>query len=109
MSGTFEIVNPPGRQELTVDNIVADQSYFVPFITNGTGTGLLMEVNGGLQSQNRCNCVVAANTNNVAIGYYRLFSNSNVRAYRSGSNYTGQYRFFEKFLSFVENQSGIFA
>ncbi|MBI2815387.1 MAG: matrixin family metalloprotease [Acidobacteria bacterium] len=106
MSGTFQIANPKDTEVLIVDNIVGDQWYFVPFINNRTSSDLLMEVNGGLQSQNRCNCVAPAFTD-VAIGYYRLFSTSNVRAYRADSNYTGRYTYFDNFVPFVENQTGI--
>ncbi len=50
-----------------------------------------MGVNMGLTAQNLCFCTVGAFQGNIAIGYYRLYSNSNVRAYRNGSNYTGPY------------------
>jgi hypothetical protein len=30
----------------------------------------------------------------VATGYYQLFSNSNVRLFLNGDNYTGPYEFF---------------
>ncbi len=75
----------------TVDNVVGSSSYFVPVIDNLTPATLLMGVNVGLTAQNLCNCTVGPFVGNTSIGYYRLFSNSNVRAYRNGSNYTGSY------------------
>ena len=33
-------------------------------------------------------------TENTSFGYYRLFSNSNVRAYRDATNYTGSFIFW---------------
>ena len=74
-----------------VDNVLGSNSYFVPVIDNMTPSTLLMGVNMGLTAQNLWFCTVGAFQGNIAIGYYRLYSNSNVRAYRNGSNYTGPY------------------
>jgi hypothetical protein len=74
-----------------VDNVLGANTYFVPVIDNMTPSTLLMGVNVGLTAQNLCNCTVGPFVGNTSIGYYRLFSNSNVRAYRNGSNYTGPY------------------
>jgi hypothetical protein len=74
-----------------VDNVLGANTYFVPVIDNLTPATLLMGVNVGLSSQNLCNCTVWPFEGNISIGYYRLFSNSNVRAYRATSNYTGPY------------------
>ena len=74
-----------------VDNVLGSNSYFVPVIDNLTGSTLLMGVNMGLTAQNLCYCTVGGFQGNIAFGYYRLYSNSNVRAYRNGSNYTGPY------------------
>src|SRR5690606_28561496 len=79
---------------------------FRPTIVNSTATTLLMGVNEGLQSQNRCNCTVAAGSSGTSIGYYRLFSNSNVRAYNNGSGYTGGYIYWENFASSVDGSTG---
>lgn len=117
MGGSFNITNASGRYDLTIDNIVGDQHFFVPFISNQTSADLLIMVNGGLQSENRCNCTVPAYRENVAPGYYRLHSNSNLRLYRAGSNYTGPYIFWGSdrtvnpsgsFVNSVERSSGIF-
>ncbi len=48
----------------------------------------------GLTAENRCNCTAPAHSTNVQFGYYRYFSNSNVRAYLPASNYSGSYIFF---------------
>ena len=55
---------------------------------------LAIEVNGGLQAENRCNCVAPAYTDNVRAGYYELFNNSNVRLFYENTNYTGSYLYF---------------
>ncbi len=105
------INNPTGNLVYNVTNIIGSQPYFVPMVTNQTSVGLLMGVNMGLQAENRCNCVVPANKTNVNFGYYRLFSNGNVRAYRDGSNYTGSYRYWQYGTHYdytnVESQTGI--
>ena len=69
------------------------QTYFYPIIDNNTSTGLLMGVNMGLPSENKCNCVVNAG-NETAIGYYKLFGNTNVQAFQDDSNYTGSFIFW---------------
>ncbi len=74
-----------------IDNVLGSNTYFVPVIDNLTPATLLMGVNVGLSAQNLCNCTVWPFEGNISIGYYRLYSNSNVRAYRNGSNYTGPY------------------
>ena len=91
MGGVFTAVSSPGgTYEYTADHIVGTQWYFEPVVTNQTSHGLLMAVNWELQAENRCHCVVRLNHANVAIGYYRFFSNSNVVYFREGSNYTGE-------------------
>ncbi len=95
ISGTFNLGSSPGSQvNLTIDNTFSDGSaIFIPVITNSTSLDGLIGVNMGLTSENRCNCIAPAGRT-VQVGYYHLFSNSNVRAYRSGSNYTGSYSFW---------------
>jgi hypothetical protein len=74
-----------------------------------------MGVNMGLQSENRCDCVVGASTQDIGLGYYFLFSNSNDRGYPTGSSYTGPYIFWGhdamvnpggNLESLVESESG---
>jgi phenylpropionate dioxygenase-like ring-hydroxylating dioxygenase large terminal subunit len=49
--------------------------------------------------------VVNAGSSNVAFGYYRLYTNSNVRAYLQGNGYTGQYFYWTNLT--VSRGSGI--
>jgi hypothetical protein len=95
VGGRFEMtVGNQTSFDFIVDNEIAGTVYFAPVITNNTVARLLMLVNFGLASENRCECVVSANSTNVYFGYYELFSNSEVRAYADGSNYTGTYVFW---------------
>jgi uncharacterized protein (TIGR03437 family) len=95
VSGTFQTVtNPSGTFTFTAGpNFSNNVSYFAPLVYNHTSSDLLLGVNMGLQAENRCNCLASANTN-VKFGYYRYFSNSSVRAYRSNSGYSGPYIYF---------------
>lgn len=106
MSGRWTLTAPAGTVNLTVDNLVGSTWYFAPLVTNLTGTSLLMAVNFGLQAENRCGCVVPVGGRRVFLGYYRLFSNSMLHAYRDGSNYTGAYRYFFDFGNQVPRGSG---
>jgi hypothetical protein len=107
MLGYWTINNPVGTYTLTINNQIGNQEYFVPIITNNTGHPLLMDVNIGLAAENRCNCVVPTAGSNVAIGYYRFFSNSTVDAFPSTSNYAGQYSYFHDLASFVQADTGV--
>jgi hypothetical protein len=92
MNGVFPtIYNPSGSYSFTVGTLIGQQYYFAPLITNRSSVAVEIEVNGGLQAENRCNCVANVGSTNVATGYYRLYSNGNVRLYFNGSNYTGAY------------------
>lgn len=57
---------------------IGSSYFFAPVITNREGFGVEPTVNKDLQSQNRCPCAIGAGSTNVRIGYYRLFSNSNI-------------------------------
>lgn len=107
MSGRWTLTAPAGTVNLTVDNVVGSTWYFAPLVTNLTGTPLLMAVNFGLQAENRCNCVVPVGGQRVFLGYYRLFSNSMLHAFRDGSNYTGAYRYFFDFGNGIPRGSGV--
>lgn len=108
MIGYYNTINnPAGMYTFNVNNQIGTQFYFAPLITNTSAAPLLMDVNGGLQAENRCNCVVPAGGTNIALGYYQLFSSSNVEAFRNGSGYGGHYYFFDNFMSFVGSQTGI--
>ena len=104
MSGGFDVVSSPsGTIRYTVDHIVGNQWYFFPLITNQTNVGLLMAVNWGLQAENRCNCVVPPNSERVGIGYYRLFTNTRVMAFRSSTNYSGGFIYWDFNTHFNES------
>jgi len=104
MSGGFDVVSSPsGTIRYTVDHIVGNQWYFFPLITNQTNVGLLMAVNWELQAENRCNCVVPPNSERVGIGYYRLFTNTRVVAFRSSTNYSGGFIYWDFNTHFNES------
>lgn len=95
MGGRFDVtVTTQTTFDVTVDNEIAGTVYFAPVITNNTAARLLMAVNFDLSGENRCNCVVPANATSIYFGYYTLYSNSNVRGYVDGSNYTGGWVFW---------------
>lgn len=107
MSGVFSFNLTGGAtRTLTVDNHVGLTPYFAPLVTNLTSQALLMTVNYGLQSELRCNCVAPVGSSRVHLGYYRLFSNSNMTVFRNSSNYTGSYRYFDTFANSVTSGSG---
>lgn len=76
MSGTFTGIN--SGNTLTIDNVIGDQAFFYPIISNTTGTDCDVVINKGWKSENVTKAVIPANTNNVGMGYYKLFTNSNV-------------------------------
>ncbi len=92
MLGVYNTVtNPAGTYAFKINNQIGSQFYFAPFVTNNASAGVIMDVNAGLTAEDKCHCDVPAGASNVAFGYYRLFSNSNVRAYLDTSNYSGPY------------------
>jgi hypothetical protein len=95
MGGVWPVIeSPSGSYDFDVDHIIGEQGFFAPAITNQSGAPLLLEVNGGLETQNRCDCVVPVNGKNIMAGYFKLAPESNVRLYRSGSKYSGNYVLF---------------
>jgi hypothetical protein len=108
MLGFWNIINNPvGAYTFTINNQIGTQIYFVPLITNATGVPLLMDVNAGLASESRCNCVVPTGGIGVALGYYQYSSNSTVDAFPAASNYFGPYSYFSNLGSFIEAQTGV--
>ena len=102
MSGYFDpLVNPTGTVNFTIGNYFSRSNtyFFIPVITNNSGTNLTIVVNYQLASENKCNCVVDSGAGPTETGYYLLYSNSNVSAFAAGSNYTGRYRQFSTDLS----------
>jgi hypothetical protein len=95
MTGVFQtIYNPAGSYSFTVGTLIGQQWYFEPLITNYSDIPLDIEVNSGLEAENRCTCNAPAGSTNVTTGYYKLFSNGNVRLFRGGSGYSGRYWFW---------------
>jgi len=78
-----------------IDNEVGTSTYMAVSITNNGLVRLLVAVNFGLTSENRCSCLAPTGGIKTYFGYYKLFSNSNVRGYAEGSNYTGTYVFWD--------------
>ena len=111
MSFVFPPVqNPSGTYAFDVDNFLGTQEYFTPRITNNGSNPILMVVNWGLVSENRCNCSVPSGGTNVNIGYYRLYSNTEVRGYGTVSGYgNGSYVNWQEatFGSSVQSGSGM--
>jgi len=54
---------------------------------------LAIEVNDGLNAESRCHRTAPAYLTKLGTGYYRFFSDSNVRLFWADSNYTGRYIF----------------
>ena len=111
MSGFWDIDDPEDVIDLEVDYIVGDGSnatfFFNPVIDNQSSTRLLMGINWGLQSENRCNCVVPEFSDNVSLGYYLLFTNTEVRAYNEDNGYdAGSFHFWNDFSDGVQDGSG---
>ncbi|MCB1581680.1 MAG: hypothetical protein R3E90_08980 [Marinicella sp.] len=107
ISGSFTIDNPGSTTDLVINNRFSNgDAIFVPFFNNTSGSDILIGVNMGLQSENRCNCTVPAGGNNVKLGYYLFYRNTNVRAYQSGSNYTGQYTYWENLVPYLQTDTG---
>ena len=111
MFGDFETIpNPSGTYTFTVDNFVGTQEYFSPLISNSGAYPIVMAVNWGLASENRCNCTVPSGGLDVNIGYYRLFGNTEVRGYGTVSGYgNGTYAFWNvsTFGPDVEDFTGV--
>jgi hypothetical protein len=110
MSGVYPTIsNPSGTYTATVNNLLGTQQYFSPLISNTGVYPILMAVNWGLVTENRCNCTISSGGSNVNIGYYRLFTNSEVRGYGNISGYgVGAYVFwnYTGFSSLVQSGSG---
>ena len=111
ISGVFATIQyPSGTYAFTVNNFLGTQEYFSPLITNNGANPILMVANWGLVAENRCNCTVSSGGTNANIGYYRLFSNTEVRAYGTVSGYgNGTYTYWlsSDFGSGVQTGSGV--
>jgi hypothetical protein len=76
MSGTFK--DAAVGDQLTIDNVVDNQPYFAPFVTNPGAVDCEVTINKGWKSEFVTHAVVSAKTDNVGFGYYQLYTNSNV-------------------------------
>jgi hypothetical protein len=83
MGGHWSEVYP--NRELVIRNLIGSQLYFYPVITNPTSTSCDFSVNDGYVSENRPGASVPASSEKVPLGYYRLYSNSNVTLYCDSS------------------------
>ena len=110
MSGVYATIqNPSGTYTFTVDNFVGTQEYFSPLITNNGAYAILMVANWGLVAENRCNCSVFSGGTSINIGYYRLYSNTELRGYGTGGYGTGSYTYWlsSGFSSAIQSGSGV--
>ena len=107
MSGIYSTVTSADLSGVTylINNIIGSDHYFIPYITNETSSDRLLGVNMGLEAENRCNCIIQANTPNVVAGYFELYSNSNLRLYE-GNTYTSGYYYWEDFADNAGTDTG---
>jgi hypothetical protein len=104
MAGIYTTIqNPSGTYNFTINNVIGNQTYFAPLLKNSITASALMEVNAGLTAEKKCFCVVPAAASDVAFGYYSLYTNSSVRAFKDGSNYSGHYEFWGYDAVFAPN------
>ena len=75
IGSTFVQVND-GAQ-LIIDNIINQESYFYPILSNNTENDCEITINDGYVSKTSAG-VIKAHTTAMAVGYYQLLSNSNV-------------------------------
>ncbi len=80
MDGTVNIDRPSGKMARAAEAVSTNGTYFAPLITNDTPRFLDVVVNAGFTEATPCNCRVPPGAAHFAIGYYKLFSNSSVKA-----------------------------
>lgn len=76
MGGIFSTVN--SGEKLEINNKVSGQAYFYPLITNNTKNDCDVTINKGWKSENVMGASVPAKTVLVGLGYFELYTNSNV-------------------------------
>jgi hypothetical protein len=95
--------NFPASGTLTV-NMNVSTSYFFLQLSNKSGRQInRLYVNYGLQNQTQDNIIIPADEKLYNIGYYKAFTNSNVRAENTSSN--SYWSWATLSLPFTENQS----
>jgi hypothetical protein len=72
---------------LDINNVVDDQDYFYPYVTNHLSEECEVIVNSGWENENVTGAVVPANSQEVSLGYYRLYTNSNLTLDCGGTTY----------------------
>jgi Viral BACON domain len=108
MEGTFAAVqSPTGNHSYSITNVVGSTTYFAPVITNTTSSAITIGINWGLVGQVECGGVIPASDGLAYnVGYYILYTNSDVVAFLDGSNFTGTYETWQNFNSNVASLSG---
>jgi hypothetical protein len=81
------IKNVTSGDKLVIDNVINDQHYFYPIITNPGSFDCEVTINKGWENEVVTNATVPANTDKVGLGYYRLYTNSNVYLNCGGNEY----------------------
>jgi hypothetical protein len=106
------ITNPSGSDTFVVNNYIGTQEYFAPLFTNEGGSGLYMAVFAGTTEQIACDVVVPSGAVGQAIGYFKLYTNTEVRGYDAASGFqnvgTGPYVYWDysAFASSIATGSG---
>lgn len=76
MGGVFDAV--VGGDVLVVDNVIVGQAYFYPVVSNQSNSDCEVIVNRDWENETVLEAVVPANASEVELGYYKLFTNSNL-------------------------------
>lgn len=74
------------NREYVIKNVVGDQNYFYPVITNRMDYPCSFSINDGSFVENRPSASIPAQSERVVLGYYRLYINSNITLYCNPSN-----------------------
>ena len=84
MEGTFYRVFGDARLEIT--HKIGDSYYFYPILDNLTNSDCNVTINDGLEDEQEAG-VIRLGSQNVHIGYYKWYSNSNVTLYCDEATY----------------------
>lgn len=84
MSGVFENVHD--GQNLVITNVIGDEFYFFIRINNNSSRECEIVIDDGYVTEKRPG-ILRPYAQNVSMGYYRLFSNSNVTLYCNDQEY----------------------
>ena len=61
-----------------IDNLVGEQAYFYPRVSNNTAQECEVIVNYGWENENITGALLPAHSPPIGLGYYKLFTNSNL-------------------------------